>query len=235
MSKNQKKAIVLSSGGLDSTTCLSIAIDKYGKDNVSTLSIYYGQKHDKELKCAQAVADYYGVAHYVKDISTVMDMSDCALLKTGTKEIKHESYVEQIKEDEIVSTYVPFRNGLLLSCATAIAMSIYPDDEVEIYYGAHADDYAGNAYADCSPEFAAAMNEAINKGSYGRVNVIAPLINENKAGVVSIGKKLGTPYHLTWSCYEGKEKACGTCGTCIDRLEAFRLNNMEDPIEYERR
>ena len=230
-----KKAIVLSSGGLDSTTCLSIAVDKYGKDNVSTLSIYYGQKHDKELKCAQAVADYYGVKHYVKDISTVMDMSDCALLKTGTKEIKHESYVEQIKEDEIVSTYVPFRNGLLLSCATAIAVSIYPDDEVEIYYGAHADDYAGNAYADCSPEFAAAMNDAINKGSYGRVNVIAPLINENKAGVVSIGKKLGTPYHLTWSCYEGKEKACGTCGTCIDRLEAFRLNNMEDPIEYERR
>jgi 7-cyano-7-deazaguanine synthase len=230
-----KKAIVLSSGGLDSTTCLSIAVDKYGKDNVSTLSIYYGQKHDKELKCAQAVADYYGVKHYVKDISTVMDMSDCALLKTGTKEIKHESYVEQIKEDEIVSTYVPFRNGLLLSCATAIAVSIYPDDEVEIYYGAHADDYAGNAYADCSPEFATAMNEAINKGSYGRVNVVAPLINENKAGVVSIGKKLGTPYHLTWSCYEGKEKACGTCGTCIDRLEAFRLNNMEDPIEYERR
>lgn len=230
-----KKAIVLSSGGLDSTTCLSIAVDKYGKNNVSTLSIYYGQKHDKELKCAQAVADHYGVAHYVKDISTVMDMSDCALLKTGTKEIKHESYVEQIKEDEIVSTYVPFRNGLLLSCATAIAVSIYPDDEVEIYYGAHADDYAGNAYADCSPEFAAAMNEAINKGSYGRVNVVAPLINENKAGVVSIGKKLGTPYHLTWSCYEGKEKACGTCGTCIDRLEAFRLNNMEDPIEYERR
>lgn len=235
MTKNQKKAIVLSSGGLDSTTCLSIAVDKYGKDNVSTLSIYYGQKHDKELKCAQAVANHYGVAHYVKDISTVMDMSDCALLKTGTKEIKHESYVEQIKEDEIVSTYVPFRNGLLLSCATAIAVSIYPDDEVEIYYGAHADDYAGNAYADCSPEFAAAMNEAINKGSYGRVNVVAPLINDNKAGVVSIGKKLGTPYHLTWSCYEGKEKACGTCGTCIDRLEAFRLNNMEDPIEYERR
>ena len=235
MTKKQKKAIVLSSGGLDSTTCLSIAVDKYGKDNVSTLSIYYGQKHDKELKCAQAVANHYGVAHYVKDISTVMDMSDCALLKTGTKEIKHESYVEQIKEDEIVSTYVPFRNGLLLSCATAIAVSIYPDDEVEIYYGAHADDYAGNAYADCSPEFAAAMNEAINKGSYGRVNVVAPLINDNKAGVVSIGKKLGTPYHLTWSCYEGKEKACGTCGTCIDRLEAFRLNNMEDPIEYERR
>lgn len=235
MIKNPKKAIVLSSGGLDSTTCLSIAVDKYGKDNVSTLSIYYGQKHDKELKCAQAVANHYGVAHYVKDISTVMDMSDCALLKTGTKEIKHESYVEQIKEDEIVSTYVPFRNGLLLSCATAIAVSIYPDDEVEIYYGAHADDYAGNAYADCSPEFAAAMNEAINKGSYGRVNVVAPLINDNKAGVVSIGKKLGTPYHLTWSCYEGEEKACGTCGTCIDRLEAFRLNNMEDPIEYERR
>lgn len=228
-----KKAVVLSSGGLDSTTCLSIAIDRLGAENVSTLSVYYGQKHDKELECAQAVADYYHVKHYVKDISTVMDMSDCALLKTGTKEIKHESYADQIKEGEIVSTYVPFRNGLLLSCATALALSIYPEDEVDIYYGAHADDYAGNAYADCSPEFSDAMNKAINTGSYGKVNVVAPLINLNKGGVVKTGLSLGTPYHLTWSCYEGKEKACGTCGTCIDRLEAFRLNGAEDPIEYE--
>lgn len=229
-----RKAIVLSSGGLDSTTCLSIAVEKLGADNVSTLSIYYGQKHDKELECAQAVADYYNVKHYVKDISTVMDMSDCALLKTGSKEIKHESYADQIKEGQIVSTYVPFRNGLFLSCAAALALSIYPDaDAVDIYYGAHGDDYAGNAYADCSPEFYKAIGEAINTGTYKKVNVVAPLINTNKAGVVAIGLKLGTPYNLTWSCYEGKEKACGTCGTCIDRLEAFRKNGTEDPIEYE--
>lgn len=226
-----KKAVILSSGGIDSTTCLSIAVDKFGAENVSTLSIYYGQKHEKELESAKAVADFYHVKHFVKDISTVMDMSDCALLKTGTKEIKHKSYAEQIKEDAIVSTYVPFRNGLLLSCATALALSIYPDaDKIEIYYGAHGDDYAGNAYADCSPEFSEAIGKAINIGSYEKVSVVAPLINTNKAGVVAIGLKLGTPYDLTWSCYEGGKRPCGQCGTCIDRQKAFERNGLIDPL-----
>ena len=230
------KALVLNSGGVDSTTCVGLAVQKYGKENVITASLYYGQKHDKELQCARKIAKYYGVGHIEEDISNVMKYAKdvCTLMKGGN-EIEHKSYAEQIEEngEGRVATYVPFRNGLLLSIATAYADSLFPGEEVEVYYGAHADDAAGEAYADCSPEFAKAMDEAISIGTYGKIHINRPLINMNKAGVVKIGLEIGVPYELTWSCYEGGEKACGTCGTCIDRINAFKLNGVEDPIEYE--
>lgn len=229
-----KKAVVLNSGGVDSTTCVGLAVEKYGKDNVSTLSVFYGQKHNKELECAKKIAAHYEVAHYEVDLSAVMQFSNCPLLSQSTEAIRHESYAEQIAKDGegMVRTYVPFRNGLLLSSVTALAVSLYPDDEVEVYYGAHADDAAGRAYADCSPEFTDAMNRAINIGTYEKVTLAAPLINMNKGEVVKTGLAIGVPYHLTTSCYEGGEKACGTCGTCIDRINAFKANNIEDPIDY---
>ena len=229
------KALVLNSGGVDSTTCVALAIQKYGSENVITASLYYGQKHDKELECARKIAEYYKVKHIEEDISNVMKYAKdvCTLVKGGN-EIEHKSYAEQIKEngEGRVATYVPFRNGLFLSIATAYADSLFPGEEVEIYYGAHADDAAGQAYADCSPEFAKAMDEAINIGTYGKIHINRPLINMNKAEVVKTGLSLNVPYELTWSCYEGGEKACGTCGTCIDRINAFKLNGVEDPIEY---
>ena len=229
------KALVLSSGGVDSTTCVGIAVNKYGKENVVTASLYYGQKHDKELECARKVAEYYDVRHIEEDISNVMKYAKdvCTLMKGG-EAIEHASYAEQIAEhgEGRVATYVPFRNGLLLAIATAYADSIFPGEEVEIYYGAHADDAAGQAYADCSPEFADAMNQAINIGTYGKITVARPLINMNKATVVKTGLELGVPYDLTWSCYEGGEKQCGTCGTCIDRKAAFEANGVEDPVGY---
>ena len=230
------KALVLSSGGVDSTTCVGIAIDKYGKENVSTVSIFYGQRHDKELKCASDVAKYYGVNHYELDLSKIFEYSNCSLLKKSTGEIPEKSYDEQIKEngEGRVSTYVPFRNGLMLATATSIADSLYPGEEVSIIYGAHADDAAGNAYADCSLEFANAMNNAINIGTYNKIKLDAPLVNMNKSEVVATGLKLNVPYNLTWSCYKGGEKQCGKCGTCIDRLEAFNKNGVEDPVQYER-
>lgn len=229
------KALVLNSGGVDSTTCVGIAVNKYGKENVVTASLYYGQKHDKELECARKVAEYYDVKHIEEDISNVMKYAKdvCTLMKGG-EAIEHASYAEQIAEhgEGRVATYVPFRNGLLLAIATAYADSIFPGEEVEIYYGAHADDAAGQAYADCSPEFADAMNQAINIGTYGKITVARPLINMNKATVVKTGLELGVPYDLTWSCYEGGEKQCGTCGTCIDRKAAFEANGVEDPVGY---
>lgn len=229
-----KKSIVLNSGGVDSTTCVSIAVDRFGAENVSTLSVFYGQKHAKELECARKVADYYKVPHYELDLSNIMQYSNCPLLANSSENIKHQSYADQIAEngEGMVSTYVPFRNGLLLSSVAAVAMSLYPGDDVYIYLGAHADDAAGRAYADCSDEFVNAMTDAIRIGTYEKVHVEAPLVNMTKADVVSTGIKLGTPYELTWSCYEGGELACGTCGTCIDRKNAFKLNNMEDPIPY---
>ena len=226
-----KKAIVLSSGGVDSTTCLSIAINELGKENVSTVSILYGQKHSKEIECAKKIAEYYGVKHYELDLSAIFKYSNCPLLSQSTEEIDQSSYAEQIKKskDGIVNTYIPFRNGLMLSSVAALALSIYPDDEVDIYLGAHADDAAGAAYADCSEEFTNTMGAAISIGTYGRVKLKAPFTNLNKAELVREGLRLGTPYHLTWSCYEGGETPCGKCGTCIDREIAFKLNDIPDP------
>lgn len=231
-SDKMKKALVLSSGGVDSTTCVAIAVNQYGRKNVSTVSVYYGQKHDKELHCADEVAKYYGVEHYELDLSQVLKYSNCSLLHHSTQEIKHKSYAEQIEEDGRVNSYVPFRNGLMLSSVATLAQSLYPEDEVHIFLGAHADDSAGEAYADCSPGFARAMYEAISIGTYGKVKVKTPLIGLNKTQVVNIGLILEVPYELTWSCYEGGEQACGQCATCIDRLRAFKDNGETDPIPY---
>ena len=159
------KALVLFSGGIDSTTALALAINKYGKDRVIALSVSYGQKHDKEIQAAIAVAEYYGVEHLFLDLRKIFTYSNCSLLKQSTEKIPEESYAKQISKtngETPVSTYVPFRNGLFLSSAASIALS--KDCEV-IYYGAHADDSAGFAYPDCSPVFNRAMNEAIWEGS----------------------------------------------------------------------
>lgn len=222
------KAMVLLSGGVDSATCLGIAVDKYGKENVIALSISYGQKHDKEIKASQDVAKYYGVEHLYLDLAKIFQYSDCSLLSHSDKEIPKEAYSEQIKKTDgtPVSTYVPFRNGLFLSSAASIALSKNCD---VIYYGAHSDDSAGSAYPDCSDEFNKAMNEAIYLGSGKQLKVVAPFINKTKAGVVKMGLDLKVPYEYTWSCYEGGDTPCGKCGTCIDRAEAFRLNGVKDP------
>lgn len=230
------KAVVLSSGGVDSTTCVGLAVERFGKENVCTVSVMYGQKHSKELQCAEEVAQFYGVSHTVIDLTGthIMDNSNCPLLAQSTEEIRHESYADQIAADGegMVRTYVPFRNGLMLSAVAAFAVATYPDEIVHIYLGAHADDAAGQAYADCSEEFTDAMYKAISIGTYNKVIVEAPLVNMNKAQVVGKGLELEVPYQLTWSCYEGGEIQCGTCGTCIDRRNAFRANGVEDPVPY---
>lgn len=229
-----RKIVVLSSGGLDSTTCVGIAVKEVGAENVSTVSIYYGQRHERELKSARDVAVFYNVPHYEVDLSAAFQFSDCNLLAKNDDTIPDKSYNDQIKEngEGKVSTFVPFRNGLLLSAAASIADSLYPGEEVSIYYGAHADDMCGSAYADCSPEFANAMDKAINIGTYGKIHVVGPLVNMNKAEVVKTGLELGVPYDRTWSCYRGGDKQCGHCGTCIDRKRAFEANGVEDPVGY---
>jgi 7-cyano-7-deazaguanine synthase len=222
------KALVLFSGGVDSTTCLAIAVDKYGADEVLALSVSYGQKHSRELEAARAIAARYGVKHRELDLSVMFEGSNCSLLQGSLEEIPEESYSEQLKKTDgkPVSTYVPFRNGLFLASAASIALS---QGCTEIYYGAHADDAAGNAYPDCSADFNAAINRAIYLGSGNELTVIAPFIGMNKAQVVAQGLALGAPYELTWSCYEGGDKPCGKCGTCIDRAAAFAANGVKDP------
>ena len=226
------KALVLFSGGLDSSVCLGLAVKEYGAEEVLALSIYYGQKHKKEMLASEKVAAYYGVKRLTLDLGEIFKDSDCSLLDSSAEDIPHEEYAEQLKKTNgaPVNTYVPFRNGLFLSSAAAVALS--NGCEV-IYYGAHADDAAGNAYPDTSSAFNKAISDAIYIGSGEELKIVAPFIDKTKAEVVAAGAKIGVPFELTWSCYEGHEKACGVCGTCRDRLRAFELNGMTDPIEYE--
>ena len=226
------KAVVLSSGGVDSTTCLAVAIQKFGKDDVSTVSIRYGQKHLKEVECAKKIAKYYDVPHYELDLSEIFKYSNCSLLQNSTESIPDKSYAEQIAEngEGKVTTYVPFRNGLMLSSVASLAMSIYPNDKCYIYIGAHADDAAGEAYPDCSSNFIDSMNEAIYFGSGKQLEIEAPFVNCNKAEVVKTGLDLNVPYQYSWSCYKGGDEPCHICGTCIDRENAFKSNGVIDPL-----
>lgn len=224
------KKIVLLSGGVDSTTCLAVALQDCEPEDVLAVNMYYGQKHQREIASARRIAAYYGVEIMELDLSAIFAKSDCSLLIGSNNAIPHESYAEQQRETGggPVSTYVPFRNGLMLSAAASIAVSV---DASQIYYGAHADDAAGNAYPDCSVRFTEAMNRAIYEGTGGKVNIIAPFVTFNKATVVKKGLELGVPYRMTWSCYEGGDKPCGKCGTCIDRANAFKANGVEDVYE----
>ena len=219
--------LVLLSGGLDSTTCLAKAVEEHGKENVTALCAFYGQKHEKEKDCAKAVAEHYGVNLLFIDLQDVMQYSDSALLQQSDKEIEHSSYDEQTDGKTPVSTYVPFRNGVMLSCASAIGMSI---GAKEVWYGAHADDAAGAAYPDCSVSFVDKMRSAIDEGTANAITIVAPYVEKNKADIVADGLRLHVPYELTWSCYEGGDKPCGKCATCIDRKKAFELNGAKDPL-----
>lgn len=223
------KALVLFSGGLDSSTCLAIAVDKYGRENVIALSVYYGQKHKKEIEAAEKVAGYYGVELLKLDLKKIFEYSTCSLLEGSKDDIPHGSYASQLNSSDntTVSTYVPFRNGLFLSSAASIALS---KGCSVIYYGAHSDDAAGNAYPDCSSDFNDAMNRAIYIGSGEALKIEAPFVNLSKADVVKKGLELKVPFEMTWSCYEGGSEPCGKCGTCIDRKKAFDENGVKDPL-----
>lgn len=223
------RALVLCSGGVDSTTLLAMAVDKYGSENVVALSISYGQRHEKELKAARDVARYYHVEQRFLDLAAIFADSSCSLLAHSKKDIPRESYAEQLEQADtkLVSTYVPFRNGLFLSSAASMALSL---ECSVLYYGAHHDDWAGNAYPDCSREFVAAMNNAIMEGTGGELHMEAPFVEWSKVDIVKKGLELNVPYELTWSCYEGGDKPCGVCATCIDRKRAFELNDSIDPL-----
>lgn len=224
------KALVLTSGGVDSTTCLALAVKEWGAENVIALSLFYGQKHAKELQSARQVAEYYHAKHLQLDLSEIFQFGDNAMLAGSSQAIPKISYAEQLSQKQgPVATYVPFRNGLFIAAAASIAQA---QGCALLYYGAHQDDAAGSAYPDCSKAFQQAMAEAIWQGTGQEVRLIAPFIQQTKAGVVAKGLELGVPYQLTWSCYEGEDLPCGQCGTCRDRQEAFRLNGAIDPLPY---
>lgn len=222
-----KRCVVLLSGGLDSSTTLGIANKECG--DIFCLTFKYGQKHDKEIRSAEELAEHYGVEDHILLDIPLLEISRSSLLKTGGNIPDREG--EKIGED-IPSTYVPARNIILLSYALSYAESIGAQ---AIYIGANAVDYSG--YPDCRPEFFDAFEEMAEKGTKRGVegkgiDIRYPLIHMTKAEIVKKADKLDVPLELTWSCYKGREKACGKCDSCKLRLKGFKEAGMIDPIEY---
>lgn len=218
------KSIVLLSGGLDSSTVLGLAVAE--SDAVLGIAFYYGQRHQNEIEAAHRVADHFTVPLHVQKI----DLGSAGVLMKHDAEMPHMTY-EEIEQSEGVSpTYVPYRNGTFLSHAASVAVAEGYDT---IYTGVHAEDARGWAYPDCTPEFIGAMANAIYVGTYHKVRLVAPFQYKAKHEIIEVGIKLGTPYHLTLSCYEGTTPACGKCPTCVSRLEAFKKLGLRDPLEYE--
>ena len=224
------KAVVLFSGGADSTTLLASVLQNVPAEEVLALNVFYGQRHEREMQSAREIAECYGVELMTLDLAEIFSRSNCSLLSKSAKPVKIGPYAEQIRKSggNPVETYVPFRNGLMLSAAASVAFSIGADT---VYYGAHADDAAGNAYPDCSTAFIKAMNDAVYQGTGGEVVIDAPFAMVNKSEVIKVGIRLRVPYEKTWSCYNGGEQPCGKCGTCIDRKAAFEANGVNDPLQ----
>jgi len=221
----KQKSVVLLSGGLDSATTLAIALDD-GYD-VYALSFDYGQKHNKELKCAEKIAEHYKVKHKIVKI----DLSWAKSALTD-KKIKIPESRKNIGKN-IPVTYVPARNMIMLSFALAYTETIDAD---AVFIGANAIDYSG--YPDCRPEFYDAFQKTAElgtkKGAESKpIQIKYPLINMTKSNIIKKGMELEVPYHLTWSCYKGKKKACGKCDSCMLRLKGFKEAGYDDPIEYE--
>lgn len=228
-----KKILVLGSGGLDSTVLLHRAMREVGKENVHLLSMSYGQKHSVELNMLFWHARKHDIPRDVMDLSVIFSFNrnSSALLSGSEQKIDHRSYADQLQDTEVVSAYVPYRNGLFLSAAASVAYQLGCDT---IAYGAHADDAVRRqngtgsaAYPDCTPAFIEAQAKAIYEGTDGRVALWTPFINMDKTRVVGEGIACGMTredFEHTHSCYEGIEGGCGTCGTCRDRnaaLDAF--------------
>ena len=225
------KAVILLSGGIDSATCLALAIKEYGKDNVLTLCCRYGQKHEVELTYAGMIAKHYGVKMVVFDLCSVYSTSTSSLIANSGIEVDKGTYSEVVSQStSMISSCIPFRNGVMISAANAIALSEYPDSNINIYIGSHQDD---NCYPDCSESFIEAMDSAIFHGSGRVARLISPFVSKTKAEIVALGISLGIPHEMTYSCYNGRAEHCGTCPSCRTRQEAFDLNNKIDPVKYE--
>lgn len=252
----KKKAFVLLSGGLDSTTCLAVAKRDFG--NVEAISIDYGQRHIKETEQARKICEHYKVDHTILPLRQLLEGGN-VMLTDKSVDVPDISYSEI---QGISPTYVPFRNGTMLAAITAHAQK-YVMGEIErayreymksvgrgedpfwkeyytkeakdlcgVYFGAHAEDAHNWAYPDCTPEFIGAMANAIYIGSYFSIRLYAPFMHASKADIVSVGSKLNVPYEMTWSCYKGEELHCGTCPTCQSRKEAFVAADVTDPTPY---
>ncbi|MBF0531535.1 MAG: 7-cyano-7-deazaguanine synthase QueC [Candidatus Omnitrophica bacterium] len=216
-----RKAVVLLSGGLDSATTLYAA---HRQGYVPHCLIFrYGQRHQKETRQAVAVARTAGCGYQILKI--ILPWQGSSLLNKKSPLPRRE----KIDLQEIPSTYVPGRNIIFLSFAVSYAEAIGAS---AVFIGANAIDYSG--YPDCRPEFFQSFQETLRRGTKAGVNgkaikILTPLVNLTKAQIIRLGMKLGVPYELTWSCYQGGRKPCGTCDSCVLRKKGFAAVGMADP------
>ncbi|HLY31689.1 MAG TPA: 7-cyano-7-deazaguanine synthase QueC [Ktedonobacterales bacterium] len=225
----QPRAVVLLSGGLDSSTTLALAAEQgYA---LYALSFHYGQRHARELESARALAQRYGCCdHKIAEID--LRLFGGSALTSDEIAVPLDRSPDEMGHD-IPVTYVPGRNLIFLSFATAYAETVEADD---IFLGINSLDYSG--YPDCRPEFLEAFartaNLATKAGTQdGRtLRFHAPLIEMTKADIVREGTRLGVPWELTWSCYEGDTLACGRCDSCQLRLKGFAEAGLSDPLPY---
>lgn len=220
-----KKAIVLLSGGLDSTTALYLAKNQ-GFDELYAITFLYGQKHDKELKSAQAVAKAVGVKEH-KIVNLLLNQWHGCSLTDPDMEVKNGD----AERTDIPDTYVPARNMVFLSVAASWADAL---DITDIFIGVSEVDYSG--YVDCREEFIKAMEQAVNLGTVlgaekkQHITIHAPFMHMTKAEEVKLGEQLGVDFGLTWTCYRGGDKPCGTCDSCLLRAKAFEEAGVTDPL-----
>ena len=223
--KNMKKAIVLLSGGLDSSTALYVA-KKEGFDELYALTFEYGQKHDREIRSASAIAKAVGVREH-KIVRLMLNACKGSSL-TDPDVVIQDGYADRT---DIPDTYVPARNMVFLSVAASYADAL---DITDIFIGVSEMDYSG--YVDCREEFIRSMEQTINLGTVlgaekkQKITIHAPFLRMTKADEVKLGTKLGVDFSLTWSCYRGGEKPCGTCDSCLLRARAFAEAGIVDPL-----
>jgi 7-cyano-7-deazaguanine synthase len=222
------KVIVIYSGGLDSYTLLRDAVIHHGADNVTAISFDYGQRHKKELALAVKVCIKLGVVWRFFDLSGLSALLPGSALTDSDVDVPEGHY----EAESMKATVVPNRNLIMISIASAHALAV---GATEVLLGAHAGDHA--IYPDCRPQFLDAAERVIALGNYPPYpNLRAPYIVYTKGQILERAKLLGLTaddYADTWTCYKGREKACGKCGSCQERLEAFASVGWTDPIQYE--
>lgn len=216
-----QKVVVIYSGGMDSFTVLNNALRQ--GHQVLALSFNYGQRHVKELAVASQVCSELEIPHKVVDISAINSLLAGSSL-TDDIDIPEGHY----EQESMQSTVVPNRNMILLSMAIGYAVSEHAD---AVYYGAHSGDHA--IYPDCRPEFVRQMDVVSKLANYQPVAVVAPYLEVDKNAILRDGLSMGLDYSKTWTCYNGRDKACGKCGACIERLQAFAANQVSDPLSYQ--
>jgi 7-cyano-7-deazaguanine synthase len=229
--KSDTKAVVLLSGGMDSCVCAATARERHGVENVALLHASYGQRTEsREVKAFRDIADFYGVKQrLVVRLEHFRAIGGSALTDPNIAVPENKLGAPGPNGSAIPVTYVPFRNAHFLSVAVSWAETIGAG---AIYIGAVAEDSSG--YPDCRPEYYQAFQELIRVGTRPEteIEIVTPVIAMRKSEIIRQGSELGAPLHLTWSCYQNADQACGVCDSCLLRLRAFDEAGLSDPIPY---